>query len=245
MKKLMYVIFACVAATLATASARAEDGVDGVTVRPMQDKAKVEGCKIAIPAEYEVTVGDLIELDYTYPVIPVAIPNNVNYKQTLTEAVGKSPLGFRRVTTPKMVGTGTIAFYFDAKKVGEETVTLIIDEAEYAYKFKVVASTEEAKTVSIPIANETGEDIFFFVNGLHGSTKKIALQKERVVVISFYNDKNERTLAAFAKDGNKVLSLFKFTPGEFCLLIEKDQTKEKTVAVGSKKPTETYEGEAH
>lgn len=74
---------------------------------------------------------------------------------------------------------------------------------------------------------------------------RIALQKEQVVEISFYNDKNELALAAFAKDGNKVLGLFKFTPGEFCLSIEENQTKEKTVAVGSKNPTETYEGETH
>ena len=40
--------------------------------------------------------------------------------------------------TPKLVGTGTIAFYFDAKKEGEDTVTLMIDGAEYTYKFKVV-----------------------------------------------------------------------------------------------------------
>lgn len=113
-------------------------GLDGTTVRPVQEKAMVAGCKIAKPGTYEVAVGDLIELDYTYPVVPPAIPQKVKFNQTTTGAVAKASLGFRKVTTPKLVGTETIAFYFDAVKVGTETVTLIIDEAEYTYQFKVV-----------------------------------------------------------------------------------------------------------
>jgi hypothetical protein len=116
---------------------KAVDGVEGTTVRPKQEEAKVKGCKIAIPSDYEVTVGDLIELDYSYPVVPATIPMKVDFKQTLLGVVGKSPLGFRQVVVPKMVGAETIAFYFDAKKEGEETVTLLIDGAEYTYKFKV------------------------------------------------------------------------------------------------------------
>jgi hypothetical protein len=112
--------------------------VDGRTVRPALDEAKVQGCKIAKPGDYEVTVGDLIELDYTYPIVPAAIPRKAECKQTLLGAVAKSPLGFRTVTTPRLAGTGTVAFYFDAKKEGEDTISLIIDGAEYAYKFKVV-----------------------------------------------------------------------------------------------------------
>ncbi len=118
-------------ATLAT------DGVKGITVRPKQENAKVQGCKIAAPGNYETNVGDLIELDYTYPVVPEAIPKQVDSKETLTGAVAKSSLGFRMVTTPKMVGVTTIAFYFEAKKQGEDTVTLSIDESEYTYKFTV------------------------------------------------------------------------------------------------------------
>jgi hypothetical protein len=138
MRKFVCVIVACVTTALIASPATAQEGVDGTTVRPMLDKAKVAGCKIAKPGDYEVTVGDLIELDYTYPVAPTVIPKKVDFKQTLIGAVAKSPLGFRTVTTPKLVGTGTIAFYFEAKKEGTDTVTLIIDGAEYGYKFKVV-----------------------------------------------------------------------------------------------------------
>ena len=112
-------------------------GVNDRTVRPEQDAAMVRGCMIAKPGEYAVQVGDIIELDYTFPVIPEAIPKKVNHKQTLTGAVRKSPLGFREIVIPLFAGTQTIAFYFDAKNKGEETVTLIIDGTEYKYSFKV------------------------------------------------------------------------------------------------------------
>jgi hypothetical protein len=121
-----------------TLMAKAAVFIGDTTVRPIQVKAKVEGCQIAKPGDYEVKVGDLIELNYTYPVVPAAMPNKVFYKQTIIGAIAISPLGFRRVIVPEMIGTVTIAFYFEAKKEGEETVALIIDDAEYVYKFKVV-----------------------------------------------------------------------------------------------------------
>jgi hypothetical protein len=123
---------------LAPRLAFATDGVKGQTVRPVQVDAKVKGCKIAKPGDYEVNPGDLIELDYTYPVVPQAIPKKVDFKQTLIGAVAPSPLGIRSVSTPDLVGTGTIAFYFDAKKLGKDIVTLIIDGDEYVYRFTVV-----------------------------------------------------------------------------------------------------------
>jgi len=96
---------------------------------------------------------------------------------------------------------------------------------------------ERIPVVNIPIANDTGEDIFFFVCGKHGCTKKISLKKDEIVDIRFYNDGNERALAAFDAEGHKVLSLFKFIPGPYCLLIEKNQTTAKTAEAGSKTPT--------
>jgi hypothetical protein len=138
MKKPTWVMFICVAAALFAAVAVAADGVKGRTVRPLQEKAKVAGCKIAKPGSYEVAVEDLIELDYTYPVVPTAIPNKVDHKQPASGSVVKSELGFRTVSTPRLLGTGTIAFYFEAKKEGEDKITVIIDENEYEYTFKVV-----------------------------------------------------------------------------------------------------------
>lgn len=128
---------AVIALSTMTAIGAATDGVNGTTVRPVLDNAQVAGCKIAKPGDYDVKVGYLIELDYTYPVTPAAIPKKVEFKQTLAGAIAPSPLGIRAIETPKLVGVGTIGFYFEAKKEGEDTVTLIIDGKEYAYKFKV------------------------------------------------------------------------------------------------------------
>jgi hypothetical protein len=137
MRKLAYVPSACVVAAVMAASTGAQDGVTGTTVRPIQVDAKVMGCTIAEPGDYQVKVGDLIELNYSHPVAP-PFPQKVDFKQTLIGAVARSPLGFRAVNTPKLIGKKTIAFYFDAKKEGEDTVTLIIDKEEYTYKFKVI-----------------------------------------------------------------------------------------------------------
>ncbi len=51
-------------------------------------------------------------------------------------------------------------------------------------------------------------------------------------------------LAAFDGKGKKVLSLFKFVPGEFCILIEKNQMTLKSAEAGSKKG-DKYEGGPH
>lgn len=134
--KLMRIVFALAAASLA-ADAGATEGVDGTIIRPVQDKAKVAGCKIAKPDAYPVMVGDLIELDYTYPLNGTAIPKKVDHMQTLSGAVIKSSLGFRTLSMPKLIGTGSIAFYFAANKEGTENITLIIDNDQYTYQFNV------------------------------------------------------------------------------------------------------------
>jgi|SoiMethySBSTD1v2_1073268.scaffolds.fasta_scaffold156043_3 hypothetical protein len=120
-----------------TAMADGTESVVGNVIRPAQEEAKAKGCKIAATGSYDITVGDLIELDYSYPIFPDAIPKKMEHKQSSSGAISKSPLGFRTVLTPKLLGGGTVAFYFEAKKAGEEAVTLIIDGAEYKYNFKV------------------------------------------------------------------------------------------------------------
>ena len=115
------------------------DGVGGNTIRPMLDDAKVPGCKIAKPGSYDVKVGDLVELEYTYPIRPNAPPKDVGFKQPVQTdgSLKPSPLGIRSVVTPKLVGAGRIAFYFEGATEGETSVTLLIDNDEYVYKFKV------------------------------------------------------------------------------------------------------------
>jgi len=118
--------------------AGASEGVKGNTVRPDLDKAKVKGCRIAKPGDYNVSAGDLIELDYTFPVVPGAMPQKVSFKKIRNAAVVPSPLGIRSVIRPGILGGGTIAFYFQAGRKGKGTVVLIIDGVEYTYHFTVV-----------------------------------------------------------------------------------------------------------
>jgi hypothetical protein len=84
-----------------------------------------------------VNVGDVIELDYSYPVVPGVIPKKVSIKQTPGGAVDMSPIGIRIVVVPAMVGASTIGFFLDAKDAGQETVMLVIDDNEYEYSFTV------------------------------------------------------------------------------------------------------------
>jgi hypothetical protein len=165
MKKLICLVVAHLVAVLFASRAVAIDGIDGTTVRPAPNE--VMGCSMSKPGNYEVHVDDLIELDYSYVLVPSASPKKVEYSQTKAGAVVKSSQGFRSVTAPGQAGAGTIPaeggsspppricvtrpdqagpgiptgmlqFFFDAKKEGEDTVTIKIDGREYVYKFKVV-----------------------------------------------------------------------------------------------------------
>jgi hypothetical protein len=137
-------LFALIVCMLAVDLAAGEDapqglaGVKGTVIRPGKDKAQLEGCHVSKPGDYEATIGDLIELEYSYPVVPAAIPKKVDYKVTLIGAVAPSPLGIRKVLTPQLLGAHTLVFFFEAKKTGEDTVTLEIDGKGYPYKFKVL-----------------------------------------------------------------------------------------------------------
>jgi len=114
----------------------AVDGVKHNVVRPVQVDGNVTGTKISKPGKHRVCVGDVIELEYSYPVVPGAIPKKVDHKQTLLGAVKKSPLGFRFLKNG-LIGAQTIVFFFDASKKGTETVTLLIDKDEYEFEFVV------------------------------------------------------------------------------------------------------------
>lgn len=155
-----------------TSFAVSQDGVDGTIVRPMTVDAKFKGCKVAKPGEYRVTDGDLIELEYSYPVVPETIPDKVSYNQTLNGAVKLSPLGIRNVTTPSLVGIGTIALCLDANQEGTDKVTLIIDGAEYEYTFNVEAMEKagDAKAVLCSAtysAQQVPGAVIIFAAGVH------------------------------------------------------------------------------
>ena len=126
---------------LVAASQLAALAVDGLSkekvIRPRQIPAKIKGCHIADTKPFTAEVGDVIELDYTYPVVPGAFPSKVSLKQTPGGAVEPSALGNRMVVVPRIVGASTIGFFLEAKKAGQETVTVVIDDHEYEYTVKV------------------------------------------------------------------------------------------------------------
>jgi hypothetical protein len=130
-------MFALVGAfvVLAASSAHAIDGVKGTVVRPRLVDAQVNGCRIAEPKAYAVHVGDVIELNYTYPIVPGTVPKKVEISVLEGAAISLSPLGIRRISTPGLVGGGAIGFYLDAKMKGTAKVEINIDGATYQYTF--------------------------------------------------------------------------------------------------------------
>mgnify|MGYP000905681768 CR=1 FL=1 len=108
----------------------------GNVIRPEKVDAKVKGCFVSKPGRYEAEPGDLIELEYTYPVVPVAWPKSV-HRETDRGAIYPSQLGIRRLVVPDLIGTGTYVFYFEAKHAGKGTAFVVIDNVKYEYVFDV------------------------------------------------------------------------------------------------------------
>lgn len=92
----------------------------GNVIRPRRVDAKVPGCFVSEPGHYKAAPGDLIELEYTYPVVPGGEPSEV-HRETDKGAIYVSPLGIRHLIVPNLVGTGTYVVKYeyvfeDAKK---------------------------------------------------------------------------------------------------------------------------------
>ena len=110
--------------------------IQGNVIRPKKVDAKVKGCQVSEPGNYQATAGDLIELEYTLPITPGTMPN-VADRQWDKGAIYGSKLGIRRLIVPKMIGTGTYLFYFEARHEGSGTAIVVIDDVEYTYVFEV------------------------------------------------------------------------------------------------------------
>ncbi len=108
----------------------------GNVIRPKRVDAKVKGCRVSEPGRYRATAGDLIELEYTFPIVPTTIPKVVD-REWDKGAIYGSKLGIRHLIVPNMVGTGTYLFYFEAKHEGSGTAIVVIDDVEYEYQFEV------------------------------------------------------------------------------------------------------------
>lgn len=108
-------------------------------IRPRRVDARVKGCQVSEPGTYRANAADLIELEYTFPIVPSALPKNVS-QQTDKGVMFASKLGIRNLVVPNHVGTGTYLFYFEPKRVGKGTVFVVIDDVKYEYRFEVSES---------------------------------------------------------------------------------------------------------
>ena len=150
-------------------AAHAQDTSTNI-VRPMLVDAKVNGAQIAKPASYSVAVGDRLELEYSYPVVPPAIPKTLTSESSDADVlVGKS--GPKNVVVPGLMGAGKNAFCFHAKSQGNSTVTLNIDGKRYQYFVSVERSGGDPPNPELCKAVYTAIQfkgrVYIFANGIH------------------------------------------------------------------------------
>lgn len=129
----------------------------GSVIRPQKVNARVKGCDISAPGKYHARVGDLIELEYSFPVTPLTFPRKVDRKWD-KGAVCPSVLGIRNLIVPKIIGTGTYLFYFEARHAGQGTATVVVDGLRYDYDFQVSNSIDQdtCRTVAEGRVGESG-----------------------------------------------------------------------------------------
>jgi hypothetical protein len=71
----------------------------------------------------KVKDGDVVENEWSYPVVPGAIPGDANGK---SDGGAVKFVEVTRVVRPKLVGSGKIAAVFKAEKEGKATVTFTV-----------------------------------------------------------------------------------------------------------------------
>lgn len=150
-----------IAVVVLVCSVAQADEPSGNVIRPKEVDAKVPGCSISEPGDYQATAGDLIEIEYRFPIVPTATPQSVDRKWD-RGAIYPSRLGIRQLIVPNMVGAGTYLFYFKAKHAGSGTAIVIIDGERYEYRFQVAASPREEVDNTVP----TFKNFTVFYNAL-------------------------------------------------------------------------------
>ncbi len=139
-------------------------------IRPMMVDAKVDGTQIAKPGDYRIQVGDLVEFEYSYPVIPAAMPNELSSTSSDGDVLSGDG-SVQSVVVPGLMGAGRKAFCFRAIKAGTSNVTITIDGNEYQYSITVEpAGGETSKTElckAIYTAIQFKGKVYIFANGVH------------------------------------------------------------------------------
>jgi hypothetical protein len=152
-----------------TVQAQAQSGSTNI-IRPPLAKSRVEGSQIAKPGSYSAKVGDLLELEYSYPVIPEAMPTKLDAKSS-DSTVLSSDSDVKTVVVPGLMGAGKKAFWFSAKSPGKCTITLSIDGNQYVYSISVENGEEDSTKPDLCRAVYTAIQfkgkVFIFANGVH------------------------------------------------------------------------------
>lgn len=110
-------------------------------IRPVLVDGEVDGTQIAKPGEYQATVGDLIELEYSYPTVPTAVPKELSSSSSVQSVVESAGVA-KEVIVPGLTGSSKKAFCFRATSEGTSEVTLILDGNQYQYSITVEGAAE-------------------------------------------------------------------------------------------------------
>lgn len=116
----------------------------GTIVRPLKVDARVSGTQIAKPGNYTVAVGDLLEFEYSNPVVPHAMPKKLDFRISDANVLDAIEPVVKNVVSPGLMGNSTKAFCFRAANPGTESLTLIVDSHEYQYSITVEQSGDDA-----------------------------------------------------------------------------------------------------
>jgi hypothetical protein len=97
-------------------------GVKGAVIRLAKNKQNADKTD-----EVKCKVGDEIEIDYTYPIVPGAIPSAVEVK---VDGEAATSAGVFRIQNHKLVGAGTFGAFLNVKKKGKATITYTITQKD-------------------------------------------------------------------------------------------------------------------
>ena len=140
-------------------------------VRPHKVEAKIGGAQIAKPGSYTVSVGDSLELEYSYSVTPQAMPKKLGFKTSESGALDTTKLVVKSVVAPGLMGAGSKAFCFDAVSPGTETIALNIDGNEYSYSITVEGPANDTANPELCQGDYSAIQfkgkVYIFGNGVH------------------------------------------------------------------------------
>ena len=117
-------------------------GAKGYVYRPLMGPGPSEFIQMSRPGKYVTQVGDTIEIAYHYAQAnpnPKEVVKTVSSQVTKGGAVVEGEAGIR-VADDNQTAMGKVIFSYAAKKVGKDSVTVVIDGAKYVYEFEVKAA---------------------------------------------------------------------------------------------------------